>query len=74
MMILLSGRLPQSAAHSCKHFEWGFKDGVRTLECGGSTPLSFFRWRGTKERKKKESGVEPPHSKAGAHLKRWKSE
>jgi len=30
------------------------------LECGGSTPLSFFR---LSAREKKESGVEPPHSK-----------
>jgi hypothetical protein len=32
-----------------------------TLECGGSTPLSFFLWKSKKP--KKESGVEPPHSK-----------
>ena len=31
------------------------------LECGGSTALSFF---GTAGRRKKESGVEPPHFKA----------
>jgi len=30
------------------------------LECGGSTPLSFFLLG---QGKKKESGVEPPHSK-----------
>jgi hypothetical protein len=40
------------------------------LECGGSTPLSFFAFPERrsdmlkKEREKKESGVEPPHSKA----------
>jgi hypothetical protein len=39
------------------------------LECGGSTPLSFF-WatatragRAETKEEKKESGVEPPHSK-----------
>jgi hypothetical protein len=35
---------------------------IGTLECGGSTPLSFFGFCFSKE-KKKESGVEPPHSK-----------
>jgi hypothetical protein len=44
---------------------------VTALECGGSTPLSFFSFpgrraalRGKSEKEKKESGVEPPHSKA----------
>jgi len=41
------------------------------LECGGSTPLSFCFG----QRKKKESGVEPPHSKKPAPAPRvlqWK--
>jgi hypothetical protein len=45
------------------------------LECGGSTPLSFFAFperraglRENKEKAKKESGVEPPHSKATPHF------
>jgi len=33
--------------------------GRHFLECGGSTPLSFCFRQG----KKKERGVEPPHSK-----------
>jgi len=32
------------------------------LECGALTPLSFFSFGETKERKK-ESGVKAPHSK-----------
>src|SRR5580692_3112055 len=44
---------------------------VRTLECGGSTPLSFFdrreppyfRLRGQDKEGKKESDVARPHSK-----------
>ena len=47
---------------------WPFFCGS-ALECGGSTPLSLFLFffgtasRLTRE-EKKESGVEPPHSKA----------
>ena len=33
------------------------------LECGGSTPLPFFRQLVIPGKPKKESGVEPPHSK-----------
>jgi len=50
------------------------------LECGGSTPLSFFFWSAAARRrflsfgfgqgKKKESGVEPPHSKRPASAPR----
>src|ERR1043165_2383307 len=41
---------------------------LSTLECGGSTPLSFFSFayggvQRRKKERKKESGVKPPHSK-----------
>ncbi|MBI1830394.1 MAG: hypothetical protein HYR84_02975 [Planctomycetes bacterium] len=41
------------------------------LDCGGSTPLSFFReTKAQGEKEKKESGVEPPKCKACGHRQR----
>src|SRR4051794_8121225 len=37
------------------------------LECGGSTPLSFFG-RGHSHERKDQSGVQPPHSKVRLSL------
>jgi hypothetical protein len=46
----------------------GFLHESGPLECGGSTPLSFFAF--FLRRSKKESGVEPPHSKVSGQTHR----